>query len=60
MLEASTKPDIALSRGLMINHGGTFTLSNIRLTIGPDGVSAEAPTVTIAIAVTPFWLEISP
>jgi hypothetical protein len=43
----------------MINRGATFTLSNIRLSIGPDGVSEEPPTVTIAIDVTPFWLDIA-
>jgi hypothetical protein len=43
----------------MINRGARFTISNLSLTIGPEGVLASDPTFTLSLDLTPYWLEIA-
>ena len=43
----------------MINRGARFTISNLSLTIGPDGALASDATFTLALDLTAYWLEIA-
>lgn len=43
----------------MVNRGASFGISNLRITIGPDGVLASDTQVTLSLDLTPYWLEIA-
>src|SRR4051812_33573888 len=47
------------SRGILINRGTTFGVSNLRLTIGPDGAIESDATFTLSLDLTPYWVEIA-
>src|SRR3954465_14183963 len=48
------------SKGIMINRGTQFSISNISITIGPDGAPDMAqPTFSLSLDLTSYWLEIA-
>ena len=48
------------SKGIMINRGTQFSISNIELTISADGrLDAGNPTFSLSLDLTSYWIEIA-
>jgi hypothetical protein len=59
MTDPTTPTPRPVSRGILINRGTTFGISNLRLTIGPDGAIESDTKFTLSLDLTPYWLEIA-
>jgi len=48
------------SKGIMINRGTQFSISNITLSVAADGqIDAGEPTFSLSLDLTSYWLEIA-
>lgn len=60
MTEPTQPPVPFASKGIMINRGTQFSISDLRFTISPDGMlDGGKPTLSLSLDLTSYWLEIA-